>query len=131
MIPWLAQILDGYIATFRPKKYLFEGMKRGRADLDYLTREVIKPALTKAGITWHGWHAFRRGLATNLYRLGVPDTVIQAILRHCNVEVTRDATIDFDAVDPQSMAAMEALQAQMNNQSSTAAAHARSGVVIQ
>jgi len=131
VIPWLAHILDGYNATFRPKKYLFEGMKRGRADLDYLTREVTKPALREAGIAWHGWHAFRRGLATNLHRLGAKDIVVQAILRHSNVEVTRDATIDFDAVDPQSMAAMEALQAQMNNQSSTAAAHARSGVVIQ
>ncbi|HVI10302.1 MAG TPA: tyrosine-type recombinase/integrase [Candidatus Binatia bacterium] len=32
-----------------------------------------------------GWHAFRRGLATNLNRLGVDDSVIQRILRHSNV----------------------------------------------
>ena len=37
---------------------------------------------------WHGWHAARRGLGTNLYRLGVPDKVIQTILRHSNVNVT-------------------------------------------
>jgi hypothetical protein len=37
-VPWLAQILDGHIATFRPKRYLFEGMTRGRANLDYLPR---------------------------------------------------------------------------------------------
>jgi integrase len=37
---------------------------------------------------WHGWHAARRGLGSNLYRLGVPDKVIQAILRHSNVNVT-------------------------------------------
>ena len=37
---------------------------------------------------WHGWHAARRGLGTNLYRLGVPDKVIQAILRQSNVNVT-------------------------------------------
>src|SRR5262249_726005 len=24
---------------------------------------------------WHGWHACRRGLGSNLYRLGVPDVV--------------------------------------------------------
>src|SRR5271157_1762599 len=29
---------------------------------------------------WHGWHAARRGLGTNLYRLGVPEKTIQAIL---------------------------------------------------
>ena len=39
-------------------------------------------------ITWHGWHAFRRGLATNLYRLGVPDKTIQAILRHATLATT-------------------------------------------
>jgi integrase len=37
---------------------------------------------------WHGWHAFRRGLATNLHSLGVDDKTIQAILRHSNVSLT-------------------------------------------
>jgi len=37
---------------------------------------------------WHGWHAARRGLGSNLYRLGVPDMVIQRILRHANVNTT-------------------------------------------
>src|SRR5207253_11522729 len=37
---------------------------------------------------WHGWHAARRGLGSNLYHLGVPEKVIQAILRHSNVSIT-------------------------------------------
>jgi hypothetical protein len=37
---------------------------------------------------WHGWHAARRGLGTNLYRLGIPEKTIQAILRHANVSTT-------------------------------------------
>ncbi len=37
---------------------------------------------------WHGWHACRRGLGTNLNHLGVPDVVIQRILRHANVSTT-------------------------------------------
>jgi len=37
---------------------------------------------------WHGWHSCRRGLGSNLYRLGVPDVVIQRILRHANVSTT-------------------------------------------
>lgn len=37
---------------------------------------------------WHGWHACRRGLGSNLYRLGVADIVIQRILRHANVSTT-------------------------------------------
>jgi len=38
---------------------------------------------------WHGWHAFRRGLGTNLAELGVDDLTIQRILLHANVQVTR------------------------------------------
>jgi integrase len=48
---------------------------------------------------WHGWHACRRGLGSNLYRLGVPDMVIQRILRHANVSTTTGyyiKTIDKD-----------------------------------
>lgn len=38
---------------------------------------------------WHGYHAFRRGLATNLHALGISDKNIQAILRHSNVAITQ------------------------------------------
>ena len=58
-------------------------------NLDALVVDVIRPALKNAGLSWHGWHAFRRGLATTLHRLGVPDKTIQAILRHSNVGVTQ------------------------------------------
>jgi integrase len=71
-------------------------------NLDALARDVIAPALTKAQLCWHGWHAFRRGLATNLYRLGVPDKTIQRILRHSNVAVTQKCyikTVDGDAAE--------------------------------
>jgi integrase len=70
-------------------------------NLDALAAKVIVPAVTKAGIQWHGWHAFRRGLATNLYLLGVSDKIIQRILRHANVAVTQNCyikTADSDAV---------------------------------
>jgi Phage integrase family len=43
---------------------------------------------------WHGWHAARRGLGTNLYRLGIPEKTIQAILRHANVSTTNTYYID-------------------------------------
>jgi integrase len=48
---------------------------------------------------WHGWHAARRGLGSNLYRLGVSDKVIQAILRHANVSTTTTYYIKTDADD--------------------------------
>ena len=61
--------------------------------------DVIRPTLEKTNLTWHGWHAFRRGLATNLHRLGVADKVIQAILRHSNVAVTQACYIKTASVD--------------------------------
>lgn len=57
-------------------------------NLDNLVRRVIVPALKGTGVIWHGWHAFRRGLATTLHQLGVDDKTIQAILRHSNVGIT-------------------------------------------
>jgi integrase len=62
-------------------------------NLDALAANVIVPLVTKLGVQWHGWHAFRRGLATNLHQLGVSDKVIQRILRHANVAVTQNCYI--------------------------------------
>jgi integrase len=79
---------------------MFPGPAGKPMNLDALAIDVIAPAATKAAIRWHGWHAFRRGLATNLHRLGVPDKVIQRILRHSNVAVTQGCyikTADSDA----------------------------------
>jgi site-specific recombinase XerD len=42
---------------------------------------------------WKGWHAYRRGLATNLHELGVPDKVMQAILRHEDVSRSQGSYI--------------------------------------
>ena len=57
---------------------------------------------------WHGWHAARRGLGSNLYRLGVPDLVIQRILRHANVSTTATYYIKTAATDVRSaMAKLE------------------------
>jgi hypothetical protein len=50
----------------------------------------MKEVLSRAGVTWAGWHAFRRGLASNLNRLGVDDSIIQSILRHSTVSVTQN-----------------------------------------
>jgi integrase len=61
-----------------------------------------------AGIPWCGWHGFRRGLGTNLKTLGVDDLVIQRVLRHANVGVTRQSYIKIE--DRVKTAAMRKLQ---------------------
>jgi len=105
------------------------------ADPDSLLRRQILPALDVCGVcskpksdhakanhkyernnllpVWRGWHAFRRGLATNLNRLGVDDSVIQRILRHSNVSVTQACYIKTAGEDAR--AAMEKLETALND----------------
>jgi integrase len=58
-------------------------------DLDSLYRRQMKEPLKRAGIVWEGWHGFRRGLATNLERIGVRDSISAMVLRHTNDRVTK------------------------------------------
>jgi integrase len=68
-------------------EWIFAGVKKGRPlHLDNLCRREMKPIL---GDRWHGWHAFRRGITTVLFGLGVPAETAQLILRHENVETTQ------------------------------------------
>jgi len=87
----------------RPRKgFIFANELGNPMNLEALAVDVIRPALEKANLTWHGWHAFRRGLATNLHRLGVSDKVIQQILRHANVSTTMNIyvkTVSADAAN--------------------------------
>jgi integrase len=98
-------------------------------NLDNLARRVILPALNRCEVCrkpeekhkpeahefkrdnslprWHGWHAFRRGLATNLHALGVDDKTIQAILRHSNVGLTMNVYVK--SVSESQVSAMDAL----------------------
>lgn len=83
-------------------------------NLANLAKRVIIPAIEKCGVcrkakdehkpeghlfeldktlSWHGWHAFRRGLATTLHQLKIPDKEIQGILRHSNIAVTQHSYI--------------------------------------
>lgn len=69
--------------------YIFEGGTGQPLVLANLARRTIRPALEKAKLEWYGWHAFRRGLATNLHELGVDDLTIQRICRHDDVATTQ------------------------------------------
>jgi integrase len=73
--------------------WMFANSIGGALDLDNLADRVIKPVLKANGLKWKGWHAYRRGLATNLHELGIPDKVIQAILRHEDVKTTQRSYI--------------------------------------
>ena len=61
--------------------------------------------------------AARRGLGSNLYRLGVPDMVIQRILRHAKVSTTATYYIKTAADDVRN--AMERLEKNIPNATRT------------
>ncbi len=83
-------------------------------NLDNLARRVIIPALDGTSVGWHGWHAFRRGLGTNLHRLGVDDKTIQAILRHSNVGLTMNVYVK--SVAESQISAMDVLGAELEKE---------------
>ena len=88
LLPLVADALHDHRKT-STSEYIFAGGTGNPLVIANLTRRDIAPVLEKNKIPWHGWHGFRRGLSTNLYELGVKDMVIQAILRHADVAVTR------------------------------------------
>jgi integrase len=121
----------------KPDDYIFAGERRGAPlNLANLANMVIKPALKekeKSRITfldealkgqpadsrkaveeqnpvvkWKGWHSFRRGLASNLYSLGVQPKVIQAILRHSDIGTTLSYYVQTP--DDESRSALQKLE---------------------
>jgi integrase len=111
VIPRLAQRLELHrLATGNPVDGpIFRNALGRPMGLASLVHRVILPALNRCVVcgkpeighkaahtyerdgrlpVWHGWHAARRGLGSNLYRLGVAPKVIQAILRHSDVSTT-------------------------------------------
>jgi integrase len=58
--------------------------------LEKLAARTIAPIVKGIGLKWHGAHALRRGIATNLYSLGASDKIVQRILRHAKASVTRE-----------------------------------------
>ena len=137
IIPKLAAKLEAHRASLGKPKVgpIFPNGAGNAIDPDSLLRRAILPALEVCEVcskpesehgraiheyernkilpAWRGWHAFRRGLATNLYRLGVDDLVIQRILRHSNVAVTQACYIK--TVSEDAKAAMQKLETALND----------------
>jgi integrase len=88
LLPDVVEALQAHRKT-STSEYIFAGGTGKPLVLANVTRRDIAPTLEAKNIPWHGWHGFRRGLASNLHELGVPDQVIQGILRHADVQVTQ------------------------------------------
>jgi len=138
VIPRLVALLDRHRKTCgNPASGpMFANGKGNPANLNNTLNREILPALDRCGVCrkskadhvaagvshdfrrndnlprWHGWHAFRRGLASTLYGLGVDDVMVQQILRHKDVQVTRDHYIKTSS--DQSIAAMAKLESALS-----------------
>ncbi len=123
VIPTLKRLLDAHKATVAlmpngepiPDAPIFAGIRQRYADLDKMALRVIRPVLKSAGLKWWGWHAFRRGVASNLFQLGADELTVQRILRHSKVNVTRERYIKVrDERVETAMAAFEEAIAKSN-----------------
>jgi integrase len=149
----LAEALDAHKLRMgilaQPNLPIFQAGNGKPLSLDNLVRRVIVPALTRCAVcrqpesehakadhafkldtsipAWHGWHAFRRGLATNLHALGVADKTIQAILRHSNVGLTINVYIK--SVTESQISAMDVLSASLEKETSNNLATGVKGLV--
>jgi len=114
---------------------MFPNASGGPMDLNSLLRRSILPVFKRCAVcgigerehesdthdferdkslpAWRGGHGFRRGLATNLHRLGVPEKTIQAILRHANVSTTQTCYIKTAPEDAR--AAMNKLESLLDS----------------
>ena len=101
VISLLRKILNEYKPSHvTPTDFMFAGKKKGFAlNLDNLSRRTLAPILNG---NWHGWHAFRRGLATRLYAKGEDAKTVQTILRHADVSTTLAHYVIVDSRDVKS-----------------------------
>jgi integrase len=113
VIPALAEILNEYRRSVgNPETgVIFHSGNRLPINADKVGRRVIRPILKAIHLPWYGWHAFRRGLASNLYAMGAPDKVVQRILRHSKPHVTKEHYIKV--FDRTMVEAVERMQAQI------------------
>jgi integrase len=115
VIPLVRGILERRRTRIKPNPtdYIFAGERRGTPlNLHNLLTNTIKPALKEKDIQWHGFHGFRRGLASNLLGMGANPKLIQAILRHSDITTT----LELYAMVPDNEAreAMEKLEAKFS-----------------
>jgi integrase/recombinase XerD len=86
-------ILREYYKQYRPKDYLFEGQKEGKAlsrrrYQDYITETAKRAGITKKVLP----HTMRHTFATHLLEAGKPIRAIQELLGHASVATTTQYT---------------------------------------
>lgn len=89
VVKTVQKVLASHLKLNSGDGYIFHGETGEPLAIEKYAQRDIKPVLEAAGVEWHGWHAFRRGLASVLHDLGVNELTIKHILRHSDSDVTR------------------------------------------
>lgn len=88
----IIQPVRGLLMLWRAKAgdraWVFTNSEGGALNMDWFAREVIKPALRKAGCEWKAFHAGRRGLGTQLRALTGNSNAGKDVLGHSTTQVT-------------------------------------------
>lgn len=88
-------------------------------NLDNLAKRTIRPILQAAGLKWHGWYAFRRGIATLVNSVEKDAMAAKGLLRHASVTTTQRHYIK--EVPEVTLKAMEKIEALCTHRATEAA----------
>jgi len=82
--------LDAHLKRNSGDGYIFHAAEDSQAliNFEHLVFDKVRPELLKAGVEWHGLHAFRRGLNTTMKDLGIDKSTRVDIMRHVPRDVT-------------------------------------------
>lgn len=87
--PKLVEMIDSYLARYRPVLYLFEGQRQGDKYSAGSVEKVFKMACQKAGIRKKiSLHGLRHSYATHLLEAGTDLRYIQELLGHKSSKTT-------------------------------------------
>jgi integrase len=113
-VPCIGLVADALkrLRKTSPDGYIFVGHTGKPLRFENELRRTMRTSLDDAGVEWYGWHAFRRGLGTNLHELGTPVTTTQAILRHSDIRTTM--TFYIKTSPDSSRAALEGIESAFN-----------------